>query len=179
MQSERNSAYIEAIKLAAGSVQYKNLSIKTTFIDAISQLYQYYTNSGNIKYLEIATLHIQAYLEMGFAYEDGKKLYDLVLEKLGTTRELKFPSKFYSAKKIKLNKAQVKSMIKKWPASPHQKMKIDEVVADIIKKVEKKENGIFYYKCAVTNDMYELVISEKETFFHDLRRGIFYVFVVQ
>ncbi len=60
------------------------------------------TNSGNTKYLEIATLHIQAYLEMGFAYEDGKELYESVLEKLGTTRELKFPRKFYSAKKDKI-----------------------------------------------------------------------------
>lgn len=178
MQSESNRPYIEAIKLAAGSVQYKNLSIKTTFTDAILQLYQYYKNSGNIQYLETATLHIQAYLEMGFSYDDEAELYNLILEKLGTTKELKFPKKFYSAKKIKLNKAQVKSMIKKWPASPHQKMKIDEVAADIIEKVKKKEIGIFYYECAVINDMYELVISEKETFFHDLSRGIFYTFIL-
>lgn len=176
--SESNRPYIEAIKLAAGSVQYKNLSVKTTFMDAISHLYQHYTNSGNIQYLETATLHIQAYLEMGFPYDDGEELYNLILEKLGTTKELKFPHKFYSAKKIKLNKAQVKSMIKKWPASSHQKIKIDEVVTDIIEKVRKKENGIFYYECIVTNDIYELVISEKETFFHDLGRGIFYTFIL-
>lgn len=178
MHNEEESLYIEAIKLAAGSVQYKNLSIKKTFVDAVTQLYQYYVNSGNVKYLETAILHIQAYLEMGFSYEDGKAIYDVVLEKFGTTKELKFPRKFYVAKKIKLNKTQIKSMIKKWPASPHQTMKIDEVVADIMEKIEKKETGIFYYKCAVTEDMYELVISEKETFFHDLRRGLFYTFVV-
>lgn len=178
MQIEENSLYIEAIKLAAGSVQYKNLSVQNTFIDAVSQLYQYYQNSQNIKYLETAVLHIQAYLEMGFSYEDGKSIYDNILKELGTTKELKFPKKFYSAKLIKLNKTQVKRMIKKWPASPHQKMKIDEVVEDIIKKVKQRENGIFYYKCAVTEDMYELVISEKEMFFHDLRRGIFYTFIV-
>lgn len=177
MQSEMNSPYIEAIKLAAGSVQYKGISIQRTFIDAISQLYQYYENSNNVKYLEIATLHMQAYLEMGFSYEDGEEIFDIILEKLGTTRELRFPHKFYLARKIKLNKSQIKSIIKKWPASPHQKMKIDEVVEDIIKKVKNKEAGIFYYKCAVTNDMYELVISEKETFFHDLRRRIFYTFI--
>ena len=115
---------------------------------------------------------------MGFSYDDEAELYNLILEKLGTTKELKFPKKFYSAKKIKLNKTQVKSMIKKWPASPHQKMKIDEVAADIIEKVKKKEIGILYYECATINDMYELVISEKETFFHDLSRGIFYTFIL-
>lgn len=178
MQDKDNNLYIEAIKLAAGSVQYKNLLVQSTFIEAVSQLYQYYINSGNTKYLETATLHIQAYLEMGFPYEDGQKIYNLVLEKLGTTRELKFPHKFFSTKRIKLNKTQVRGMIKKWPASPHQKMKIDEVVADIIDKAGNNKLGIYYYKCAVTKDMYELVISEKETFFHDLKRGIFYTFVI-
>lgn len=178
MRNEDNRLYIEAIKMAAGSVQYKNLSVKNTFIDTVSQLYQYYERFQNIKYLETAILHIQAYLEMGFPYEDGKPIYDIILEKLNTTKELKFPKKFYFARKIKLNKTQVKSMIKKWPASPHQNMKIDEVVEDIIEKVKQKETGIFYYKCAITEDLYELVIHEKETFFHDLRRGIFYIFVV-
>lgn len=69
-------------------------------------------------------------------------------------------------------------MIKKWPASLLQKMKIDDVVDDIIEKVKNQSSGIFYYQCAVTEDMYELVINEKETFFHDLRRGIFYTFLV-
>lgn len=178
MLNEDNRLYIEAIKMAAGSVQYKNLSVKNTFIDTVSQLYQYYERFQNIQYLETALLHIQAYLEMGFPYEDGKPIYDIVLKKLKTTKELMFPKKFYSPKKIKLNKTQVKSMIKKWPASSHQTMKIDEVVADIIKKVKQKEKGIFYYKCAVIGDLYELVINEKETFFHDLRRGIFYTFIV-
>jgi hypothetical protein len=75
-----------------------------------------------------------------------------------------------------LNKSQVRSLIGKWPASPHQKMKIDEVVNDIISKIKNKENGIFYYKCAVTENLYELVISTKEIFFHDVARGIFYTF---
>lgn len=178
MQIRENGVYIEAIKLAAGSVQYKDMSVKDTFIDAVFQLYQYYQNTENIKYLETSIFHIQAYLEMGFPYEEGKDVFDLVLKELGTTRELKFPQKFYFAKKVKLNKTQVRSMIKKWPASPHQEMKIDEVVADIITKVKQHETGIYYYKCAVTKDMYELVINEKEMFFHDLRRGIFYTFMI-
>ena len=90
---------------------------------------------------------------------------------------MKFPKRFYSSKQVKVNKTQVRSMIKKWPASPKQKIKIDDVVSDIIEKVLKNEQGIYYYKCAIINDMYELVITDKETFFHDLTRGIFYTFV--
>ena len=81
MQSVRCKQYIEAIKIAAGSVQYKNLSVKNTLIEAIQQLTIYYENSKNKEYLEIALLNIQAYLEMGFEYgesnpelEDNKKV---------------------------------------------------------------------------------------------------------
>lgn len=37
MQIRENGVYIEAIKLAAGSVQYKDISVKDTFIDAVFQ----------------------------------------------------------------------------------------------------------------------------------------------
>ena len=177
MESEESKQYVEAIKVAAGSVQYKDISVNNTFITAVSQLYKYYEYSNNSNYLEVAILHIQAYLEMGFPYEAGSKIFDTVLKELGTTREMKFPKRFYSSKQVKVNKTQVRSMIKKWPASPKQKIKIDDVVSDIIEKVLKNEQGIYYYKCAIINDVYELVITDKETFFHDLTRGIFYTFV--
>lgn len=176
MEAREISCYVEAIKIAVGSVQYKNMSVKKTFLDVITQLYNYYEKLDNKKYLETAVLHIQAYLEMGFPYEENAIIFDKVLKQLGTSRELKFPKKFYKTRKIKLNKTQVKTMIKKWPASPRQIMKIDEVVTDIINKVSDREQGIFYYKCAVTGDLYELVISEREVFFHDMGRGLFYTF---
>lgn len=114
---------------------------------------------------------------MGFAYEENATIFNLVLDELGITKEMKFPKKFYISQKVKLNKSQVRRMIKKWPASPHQKMKIDDVVYDIINKVKNKDNGIFYYDCAVTGDVYELVISKEEIFFHDMARGLFYTFM--
>ena len=176
MEDKEICRYVEAIKFAAGCLQYKNISVEQTFEDAVSQLYWYYQKLGSKEYLETAALHIQAYLEMGFEYERHGELFNQVLESLGTSREAMFPKRFYVSRKIRLNKTQVRSMIKKWPASPRQKMKIDEVVADIMKKISEKENGIFHYQCAVTDDLYELVISEKEIFFHDIPRGIFYTF---
>lgn len=178
MQNTDTKRYVEAIKLAVGSVQYKNLSIKETFFETIERLNFYYENSQNEKYLEVALLHMQAYLEMGFPYEARKELFDATLAKMGTKREFEFPKNFYASKEIKLNKSQVRSMIKKWASSPHQTMKIDEVVADIIKRVSNREIGIYYYECAVLKDRYELTISEDEMFFHDLKRGTFYTFLV-
>ena len=105
MDREENRLYIEAIKLAAGSVQYKNISVKDTMIKAVEQLYRYYEITMDEGYLE--------------------------------------------------------------------------VVEDIIRKVQNREEGVWYYKCEMTEDMYELVISEQNMFFHDLRRCIFYTFVIQ
>ena len=176
--NDNNFQYIEAIKLAAGGVHYKNLSISNTITVAIQQLVYYYESTNNLNYLEVATLYIQAYLEMGFSYEDNKLVFDKILYELGTTRERKFPHKFFVNRKIKINKTQIRSMFNRWPASPHQKMKIGDVVDDIMRKLNEKELGIFYYQCAVTGDMYELVINEQEQFFHDLKRGIFYSFFI-
>ena len=176
--NEKQRRYVEAIKLAAGSLQYKKISVQQTFKEAIEQLFWYYEKLNNGEYLQTAILHIQAYLEMGFPYEANADLFNIVLETMGTTRDEEFPDKYYFSKQVKLNKTQVRGMIKKWPASPHQKMKINEVVDDIIMKVQNYEYGIYYYKCAVTGDMYELVITEQEIFFHDIVRAFFYTFVV-
>ena len=178
MDREENRLYIEAIKLAAGSVQYKNISVKDTMIKAVEQLYRYYEITMDEGYLETAFFHIQAYLEMGFPYEEREEVFDNILKNLGKIRELEFPKKFYCAKKVKLNKTQVRSMLGRWPTSSRQEMKVQEVVEDIIRKVENREEGVWYYKCEMTEEMYELVISEQNMFFHDLRRCIFYTFAV-
>lgn len=176
--SDKDRRYIEAIKLAAGSVQYKGLSVEETMIGAVNELYKYYQYTQNINYLETAILQIQAYLELGFIYDHAKHQFNPVLEKMGTTRETQFPKRFYRSKQIKLNKSQVRSMIKKWPASSQQRMKIDDVVEDIIEKVKKHKEGIYYYQSAVPDELYELVINEREAFFHDLQRGVFYTFLI-
>lgn len=178
MDREENRLYIEAIKLAAGSVQYKNISVKDTMIKAVEQLYRYYEITMDEGYLETAFFHIQAYLEMGFPYEEREEVFDNILKNLGKIRELEFPKKIYCAKKVKLNKTQVRSMLGRWPTSSRQRMKVQEVVEDIIRKVENREEGVWYYKCEMTEEMYELVISEQNMFFHDLRRCIFYTFAV-
>ena len=84
MEDKEICRYVEAIKFAAGCLQYKNISVEQTFEDAVSQLYWYYQKLGSKEYLETAALHIQAYLEMGFEYERHGELFNQVLESLGT-----------------------------------------------------------------------------------------------
>lgn len=178
MKDDEDARYVEAIKLAAGSVQYRNLSVTETLKSAITQLYNYYRQTNRDNYLKAALLHIQAYLEMGFIYEYGGGIFDNILTCLDTSREKEFPHKFYASRQVKLNKTQVKNMIRRWPASTKQKLKIEDVVQEILYKVKSRESGIFYYKCEVTKDLYELVINDSEMFFHDLARGMFYTFKI-
>ena len=55
MHYQNENQYIEAIKLAAGSIQYKNLSVKSKIIVTVSQLYHYYNYNKNVKYLDVQT----------------------------------------------------------------------------------------------------------------------------
>ena len=110
MHKENDVKYVEAIKLAAGGVQYRSLSVKNTLIEAVEQLYIFYTNSVEKKYLEVAKLFIQAYLEMGFLYQEGEKVFDVILNELGEQREIEYPERNYVERKIKLNKSQVRSL---------------------------------------------------------------------
>ena len=138
-------------------------------------------NGKNKKYLYCAILYIQAYLEFGFDYD---VLFDKVINELGYSKEEVFPKDFYKADKVKLNKSQVRSMIRKW--KPGNKSTIAEVVQDIITKVKLHQEGIYYYvnsgtkkdigEMDITSDVYELVINKSECYFHDIRRKKYFTF---
>jgi hypothetical protein len=178
--TEQSRIQLEAIKLAAGSLKYKGLSIKKTFVMSIGHLKECYLISNQSDYLEVAVLLIQAYLEMGFSYESCQEEFDDILKILGTEQGLMFPRKIYSPRKIKLTRPQVRSMIGKWSASKKNKMIIVKVVDDIIDKVNKKEMGVYSY-CNNNNsekELYELVINKEEIYFHDINKCKFYTFLI-
>ena len=95
MADEENRVYIEAIKMVVGNLQYRNMSIKETFINTVKQLEEYYIMSDKIKYLDVALLYIQVYLEMGFSYEDGRSIFDKIIQELGITKESVFLERKY------------------------------------------------------------------------------------
>jgi hypothetical protein len=181
VNTEQSRNCLEAIKLAAGSLKYKGLSINKTILLSIKHLQGYYLIDRDLKYLEAATLLIQAYLEMGFAYESCQEEFDDILKDLGTERSLMFPKKFYHSKRIKLTRPQVRSMIGKWSSSKKNKMLIITVVDDIIKKVNNKEIGVYSY-CNHNisgKELYELVINIDEVYFHDINKCKYYTFFIE
>lgn len=175
---------MEAIKLAVGSTSYLGLSISEVFEASVQRLYSYYQETEDKCYVETALLHIKAYVEMGFEYEDKAVLFDHVLEELGMSRQLEFPKAYYYSKKLKANKTQIRTMIKRWPASKFR-INIDEVVQDILDKVKNREEGIYYYNSnpspekanGTDGDLYELVVSEKEVVFHDIKRRKYFTII--
>lgn len=180
---EKYRANIEVIKLMLGTFSYVNLSIKQCSEQIVSNLIKYYQMEPNRKYLKCSIMHILAYLEMGYDYDDNTDLFDFVLKEFGTDRNMLFPKKFYQSHQIKLNKSQVRSMIGKWNAA--NTMSIAEVVEDIIDKVKNHKEGIYYYQNggskATTDtkwkgDLYELVINDSDCFFHDVKKKKYFTF---
>lgn len=172
---------IEAIKLALGTIHYSNGAIKEVFFTCIEKYLELYELFNDKKFLNNALLHMQAFFEMGFTYEEFPEIFDQVLSKAQTTRSEAFPKLFYSSKKVKLTKSQVRSMIHRWSASKYHTLTINELVDDIIEKVVKKQIGIYYYHSNKNpnrdnDDLYELVISENEAFFHDIARKKYFTF---
>lgn len=182
---EKYRVNIEIIKLTFSTLCYVELSIKQCIEKAISYLVSYYDMEHDKKYLICSVLHMQAYLEMGYDYDDDTELFNSVLKELGTDRQVMFPRKFYQSHQIKLNKSQVRSMIGKWNAA--NSMPIAQVVDDIIDKVKNHKEGIYYYKNTgskkelfdgkVNGDVYELVIKKNDCYFHDVRKKKYFTFI--
>lgn len=181
VNTEQSRNYLEAIKLAAGSLKYKGISINKTFIMSIRYLQGHYLIGRDLKYLEVAALLIQAYLEMGFTYESCQEEFDVILKDLGTKKSFMFPKKFYHSKKIKLTRPQVRSMIGKWSSSKKNKMLIITVVDDILEKINNNAIGVYSY-CnhnSLGKEMYELVINKDEIYFHDINKCKYYTFFIE
>lgn len=173
---------IEIIKVMLNSLCYLNFTIRECLNRIVSAIVKCYRMESDKNYLKCAIMYIQAYLEMGYSYEDSADLFDYVLGELGTNRKTMFPKKFYLAHQIKLNKSQVRSMIGKWNAT--NTISITEVVEDIIDKVKNCKEGIYYYRnktgktlaTEFREEIYELVVSHDECFFHDVKRKKYFTF---
>lgn len=173
---------IEAIKLAIGTIQYSGGSIRRTVFLCLEKYIELYKISNDKVFLENALLHMQAFLEMGFIYEEFENVFDTILNEVGLVREEIFPKRFYHAERIKLVRGQVRKMIHRWSPSKYHSMTINEVVDDIIVKVKKRQIGNYFYHSNQNpkkkdDDIYELVITEEECFFYDIIKKKYYVFV--
>lgn len=172
---------IEAMKASLEMCARQGLEREEIIIDSIGHMMEYYENNPEKEYLLGAILQIQAYLELGFSYDRHEVLFDNIVSRTGKTRYEIFSGQFYMTAVIRLNKSQIRGMLRKWSPSHQNEMSIKEVVEDIYEKVSKKLHGIYrYVNHSASNvngdDVYELVINDKECYFHDLKYDRYYTF---
>ncbi len=178
MDINQESLALKAMELAYGGLHYSDIFMEQTLSLSIGYLYEMYQVTGKKEYLHNALLHIWAFIRLGFEYRRCDEMVDKILDGLGMEKERFFKETALYRKKVKLTRPQIRGMIGKWMPSANAPKKIGEVVDEIIEKVKNQEQGIYTYsyKRGNTEDIYELVISPDQCFFHDLRRQKFYFF---
>ena len=115
---------------------------------------------------------------MGLCYQQYEDVFDQILSVLKINRWT-LGEPIEKQRLIRLTHSQVRSMIGKWQPCKANPMKIGEVVEDIINKVSSQDKGIYIYRYIRgknKEDLYELVINEHESFFHDVNNKRFYLF---
>ncbi len=172
---------MEAVKLALNNIEEVGLDSKEVLKDSIGWLYERYTATGNRSYLEQALHHIQAYVQLGFSYEEEQSMFDKVLGILGAEKiQVMFLDERYT-KTIRLNRYQVRSMLGKWNPKIHS-MPINDVVDDVIDKVKYEKEGIYTYISGrrrmedreVAKDEYRLIIYGHKAQFFDIGKKLYY-----
>lgn len=172
---------VEAVKMSVRRLEYQDISAKQTLEKSIVFLMDYYTKWRDSGYLLAALIRLQAYLELGFCYNDNADEFDGLLGKLGTNREIQFPQKYY-AKRVALTRTQVNGLIERWSASPHRTMSRPEMVEDIILKVNLKMIGMYEYHSNANpigkgvDYVYVLIVDEQESYLYDVRNDRYYTF---
>lgn len=183
MKLEERKAEVAAVQLALSVLHYQQLEVRPTVQSSIWYLKQQYDQTQDDRYLHAAIPIIQAFLNLGYVYEMEQELFDEIVQELHEKRHSLFPKTIYSEKRIRLTRSQVREMIGRWKPSQENPMKIADVVDDIIKKVSQHEEGHYYYsykrsaiRAQEEPDLYELVITKEESFFHDFKNQKYYTF---
>ena len=177
---------VESVKVAVRGLESRGISVKNTITKSIYYMEEQYRISGNIEYLMAAVSRMQAYLELGFFYEDNAEINDKILMELGTNRSEQFPKRSYSAERIPLVRSKVRLLLGRWGNSAYSAMKVDQVVDDIICKVSKKQMGKYEYhsnnnpkrkRPGYNNDrVFELYVEEEGSFLKDVQMNRYYIF---
>lgn len=128
-------------------------------------------------FLKECSEYILAYLQLGFSYLDHQNLFDFILTEAGYC-EQKISHLRTRNKTVYCSKAQIRSIIDKWPASPYNSHTITEAVNDIILHVSNNDCGEFVYFTAKKDGeytaLYQLLITPEYALFHNVFRNQFY-----
>ena len=77
-------------------------------------MWEWYQESGEERYLLLAKQHMQAYVNMGFALNEQNQTIRDIISILDQTIADFYPKDSLPGKRVKLTKAQIRSMIGRW-----------------------------------------------------------------
>ncbi|MDO4338234.1 MAG: hypothetical protein Q4C91_09135 [Eubacteriales bacterium] len=184
MVNDSKSDELYVMMYTMQTLHNRGITIKETVYGSLKNLLQWYRQSQNREYLDLAVLHMQAYANMGFALDERIPEVKELLELTGREKNDFYPKEPTLCKCIKVNRVQVRRMIGKWKPSKENPMSIGEVVDDIIEKINSHSMGRYIYqygrkhpKIGEEPEVYELVINEAEAYFYDVKNFKFYTFL--
>lgn len=178
MRYENKSQNIVTLATCLTGLQMQGITITDVVLSAL----KYYQELDSFKTYSSASIKasadlIQAYLELGFSYLDHKDLFDDILQKAGYTNE-QINSFQLKNKPVIASPNSIRSLIGRWPASPHNSHKINDAVSDIINHVKKGDPGVYIYYTAKPDgrllSLYRLTISYGSAILHDTFNNTFY-----
>lgn len=176
---DKERILVEAIKLSVGRLDTAGISAKEVLEESIKYLYDLYCRTQQVEYLLRAKLHIQAYMELGFLYDNCRDLFGTIEELLKKEGCEAFQRNSHRIRKILANKSQVRSVLGRW-SPKHHSMPINEVVKDIIVKVQKNQIGCYNYWTEQKYGResirfeYELYIRKEEALLYDTYKNYYY-----
>lgn len=176
---------VMGIKMAVAGIENVGISSKMVLLRSINYLLENYEIMQEAGFLEKATWHIYAYLELGFPYDSVDKEMSLLLNYLQMDKKDLFPEEKWSCTRVLLNKSSIRELLGKWNPNMHS-MKIADAVQDIIGKISRKEVGIYTYhsgKVIKQNDgqtlwenTFKLYVESDEAIFYNVNRNKYYTF---
>ncbi len=132
---------VEGIKLAVSMFRKTDPKrCREVLLESIRWLKDRYIRLGEKEDLQKALLHIQAYGDLGFPYQDVETDLLEIFDSLGAKKEVRKAFRKLFCETIVINKSVINRLLGSWNPA-RQSMRIGDAVNDIIQKVTKKKKA--------------------------------------
>ncbi|MGN1156084.1 MAG: hypothetical protein ACI4TK_07900 [Agathobacter sp.] len=176
---------VHSIVLALSNFGWNDLPKKELLLNSITWLHEKYKQDGEKAHLYKAINHAYAFLQLGFEYEQGKEIFEPIVEELGITVEEVFPAREWVYKKMALTKCNIRNVLNRWNPKLHS-MKSQDVVDDIYDNIRYKRLGEYLYHSGkvlcqdgekvLWENTYWLYVREDRNVFYNVNLNKYYTF---
>ena len=160
---------------------------REVLLESIRWLKDRYIRLGEKEDLQKALLHIQAYGDLGFPYQDVETDLLEIFDSLGAKKEVRKAFRKLFCETIVINKSVINRLLGSWNPA-RQSMRIGDAVNDIIQKVTKKEERHLFVSLrknslhrtgedGLWEHTFRLRIQDGEAIFHNVNQNRYYLLI--